>query len=187
MTPTYRIVVALDLSDYSEIVLEHALDQAARHTSPELHFLHVVAREADIDVMKQHLSEIVLPALEGLDCTDWHARMHVRVGVAHEEIANLGAELRAHLIVMGRFGTHGRRHLGAVASRVLDATTTPTLVVGLFDESKDAIAQCPDCVAIRAESDGERLFCTAHSAPDRISMSSILDAGTQWTGGGLMW
>jgi nucleotide-binding universal stress UspA family protein len=181
---TYRIVVALDLSEYSEVVLEHALDQAARHAAPDLNFLHVVANEADVDAMKQRLSELVLPALDGLDATDWRARMHVRVGVAHEEIANLADELRAQLIVMGRFGTHPQRHLGAVASRVLAATTCPTLVVGLFDESLDATAQCSECVAIRAESDGERLFCATHAAPDRMSVSPLLAHGVTWTGGG---
>ena len=38
----YRIVVGLDLSEYAEVVLEHALDQAARHELSELHFVTVV-------------------------------------------------------------------------------------------------------------------------------------------------
>jgi hypothetical protein len=34
-------MVGVDLSEYSEIVIEHALDQAARHHYPELHVLYV--------------------------------------------------------------------------------------------------------------------------------------------------
>ena len=37
----FRIIVGVDLSEYSDIVIEHALDQAARHDEPELHFLTV--------------------------------------------------------------------------------------------------------------------------------------------------
>src|SRR5712671_1942946 len=40
----YRMVVGVDLTEYSEIVLEHALDQAARHSAPELHIIHVRER-----------------------------------------------------------------------------------------------------------------------------------------------
>jgi hypothetical protein len=44
--PRHCIVVALDLGDYAEIVLEHALDQAARHDVTDLHFVYVHERSA---------------------------------------------------------------------------------------------------------------------------------------------
>ncbi|MEO9158816.1 MAG: universal stress protein [Kofleriaceae bacterium] len=181
-------MVALDLSEYSEIVLEHALDQAARHDAPDLHVVTVGDASVDLEDLKQRMAALVLPALGDFACGNWHARLHVREGMPPEEIANLAAELRADLIVVGRFGLHHRgRHLGSVASRVLDAATCPTLVVGLTDDSPDAIAQCVDCVAARAESDGERWFCAAHSAPDRESIATAFVSSSSWTGGGLMW
>ncbi len=183
----FGIVAAIDESEYAEIVLEHAIDQAARHEVPDLHVLTVVADRADVEQAKDRLGMLVLPALDELDRFDWHVRLHVRGGRAHEEIANLAAELRADLIVVGRFGLHHRgTHLGSVASRVLDAATCPTLVVGLTDDSPDAIPACPDCVAVRAESDGERWFCDAHSAPDRLFATSSVSA-TTWTGSLPMW
>ena len=182
----FGIVVALDLSEYSEIVLEHALDQAARHDAPDLHLLTVVDSGGDLEDTKKAMAALVLPALGDPDCTDWSARLHVRAGRAAEEIANLAAEVRADLIVVGRFGLHHRgTRLGSVASRVLDAATCPTLVVGLTDDSPDAIASCTDCVIARAESEGERWFCAAHAAPDRVATTFV--SSTSWTGSGLMW
>ncbi len=183
----FGIVVAIDLSEYAEIVLEHAVDQAARHDAPDLHVLTVVDERADLEDAKEALAALVLPALDELDDVDWHARLHVRGGRAYEEIANLAADVRADLIVVGRFGLHHRgTRLGSVASRVLDVATCPTLVVGLTDDSPDAITACPDCVAVRAESDGERWFCDAHSAPDRLFATSFVSA-TTWTGSLPMW
>src|SRR4051812_20963362 len=101
--PRQRIVVALDLLEYAEIVLEHALDHAARQRSPDLHFLTVVEKATpETENIKCRLASLVLPALDGLDCTDWRLRLHVREGSAPEEIVNLAAEIRAQLIVIGR-------------------------------------------------------------------------------------
>src|SRR5947208_1221115 len=103
----YRVVVALDLSEYAETVLEHALDEAARHAPPDLHFVTVVEdSKTDLADIKRRLGALVLPAFEDFDCGEWRARLHVRVGKPHEEIANLAAEIRAQLVVIGNFGVH---------------------------------------------------------------------------------
>lgn len=182
----YRIVVALDLSEYAEIVLEHALDQAMHHTHPDLHFVTVVDRgDEDVDDAKAKLAALVLPALDHATA-DWRARLHVRAGRAHEEIACFAADVRAHLIVLGRFGLH-HPGVGSVASRVIDSASCPTLVCGFSEDAPEARDQCPDCVHVRAESDGERWFCAAHAAPDRISIATIAVPTGAWTGDGLMW
>jgi nucleotide-binding universal stress UspA family protein len=184
--PRHRIVVALDLSEYAEIVLEHAIDQAARYRAPDLHFLHVTdGPERDVDAGKQALASLVLPALEDLDCSDWRVRLHVRTGKAADEIANLAGELAAQLIVLGRFGAHHRRRrLGSVAASVIDLVSCPTLVVGLGTETEGTV-QCENCVAIRASSEGARWFCAQHT-DDRVRLSTIVMPGTSWIGG-LMW
>lgn len=183
-TPRFRIVIALDLSEYSEIVLEHALDQAARHTAPDLHFLHVISgRHGDIDRAKKQLAELVLPSLDQLDCADWHVRLHVRNGGVAEEIAVLADEVNAHLVVIGRFGmTQPRKRIGATASRVIDRVPCPTFVVGLSSEPDAHKEQCPDCVAVRAESDGETWFCEAHRG-DRARLSTMIVPGSSWRSG----
>ena len=130
------MVVGLDLSDYSDIVLEHAIDQAARHDHPELHFITVIdrarseerAQEQQMDDAKSRLGALVMPLLSDLAKVEWQARLHVRRGVVEEEIANLAAELRADLVVVGRFGLHhrrGHRALGSIAGRVLALVYVP--------------------------------------------------------------
>ncbi|HEY0255323.1 MAG TPA: universal stress protein [Kofleriaceae bacterium] len=182
---THRIVVALDLEQYSDIVLEHALDQAARHKRPDLHFLTVIERPADVSEMKNRLAERVLPAIQAIDRTSWAVRLHVRAGSAPEEIAALAGEVDAHLIVIGRFGIHHpRRHLAKMASDILDLAPCPVLVATLRDEEKSP--QCDDCAKARIDTNGERWFCMAHSG-DRARISTLVPFGSNFTGSGLMW
>jgi nucleotide-binding universal stress UspA family protein len=181
----FRIVVALDHSEYSEIVLEHALDQAARHTTPDLHFLLVVRDpRADLEEAKRWLAG---EALEGLDVfrkgsPDWSARLHVRFGKPYEEIANLAAEIDADLIVIGRFGAHrGRR---SIADRLIERAPCPTLVIGLSGHTVEANPQCPACVEVRAASDGELWFCAEHTKSDSFGLTERLPLSTSLIHGG---
>jgi len=184
----YRIVVGIDLSEYSDIVIEHALDQAARHDAPELHFLTVrEKRTPSGDERKQALWERVHPALETFNRfgTDWRARLHVRRGKPEVEIAELAAELRANLIVIGQFGLHHPRSGDKnLPNRVLQQAVCPTLVVGL-PEAVDSSPICAMCAAVREETDGERWFCD-HHAGDR-GRDHIMSPMTAWSGGNLMW
>jgi nucleotide-binding universal stress UspA family protein len=174
-TRRYRIVVGVDLSEYSQIVIEHALDQAARHHAPDLHFLHVnERRKRTIRELDELLARAVFPALQVFNeyGASWRARLHVRRGKPHDQIAMLAADLVADLIVIGRFGLHGR----GVPKRVLAAATCPTLVVGmppLLDTT-----QCFACSATREETDGDRWFCDDHILKQRgVTSASV------WTGG----
>src|SRR5512140_2657629 len=104
-TPRFRMVVALDRSEYAEIVLEHALDQAARHDAPDLHILTVQEDDhTPADEIKGTLTHLVADELETFrrDRRDWRARLHVRRGKAADEICVLAGEVGADLIVVGR-------------------------------------------------------------------------------------
>ena len=188
----YRIVIALDLSEYAEIVLEHALDQAARHDSPDLHFLQVLEHgggDEQVERAQAALGQLTLQGLEtfGQRGENWRARLHVRSGKAHEEIVNLANEIDADLVVVGRFGSHRTLGtLGSTAHRVLENAPCATLAVTLVDRAVD-VPQCPQCVRVRAETDGESWFCTAHSAPDRVTLATTFLPTSTWTGGGTMW
>jgi nucleotide-binding universal stress UspA family protein len=184
-TRRYRIVVGIDLSEYADIVIEHALDQAARHDTPELHLLTVrERRKPSNDELKQALWERVYPALETFNRygTDWRARIHVRRGKPEVEIAELAAEIRADLIVIGQFGLHNRgtsdRNL---PNRVLQHAVCPTLVVGL-PEAVDT-QQCPMCAAVREETEGDRWFWAPHAGDRRGE--HFVSPMTTWTGGNL--
>ena len=160
-TRRYRIVVGIDLSEYADIVIEHALDQAARHESPELHFLTVrEKRNADSTEIKQALWERVYPELETFNQfgKDWRARLHVRSGKPDEQIAMLAAEIQADLIVIGQFSQHN----SSIPNRVLHISACPTLVVGMPEEASTSPV-CPMCVTVRDESEGHRWFCDEHA------------------------
>jgi nucleotide-binding universal stress UspA family protein len=179
----YRIVVGVDLTEYCEIVLEYALDQAARHDTPELHFLYVKERrKRSSEELNQRLAAIVYPAVQTFNRYggDWRTQLHVRAGKPHEQIAMLAADLRADLIVIGQFGLHNpSQSLKTVPSRVLQAATCPTLVVGMPQVADEG--QCPACVQVREQTTGELWFCADHRAPDRFAPMTV------WTGGSRMW
>jgi nucleotide-binding universal stress UspA family protein len=182
----YRIVVGLDLSEYADIVLEHALDQAARHDAPELHFLTVrERRKPTAEERRRALWERVHPALETFNRhgTDWRAQLHVRRGKPEIEIATLAADIRADLIVIGQFGLHTPRVSDKnLPNRVLQQAVCPTLVVSMPFELDTR--QCPLCVATREQSEGEAWFCAQH-AGDR-GRDHFVSPMTTWSGGSLM-
>jgi nucleotide-binding universal stress UspA family protein len=178
----YPILVAIDDSEYAEIVLEHALDQAARHEAPDLHVLRVIDQgEPDLEHERTWLQRAVVEALDGVGGAqeDWRTRIHVRCGRPAAEIVNLAAEIDARLLVIGRFGVHGRR---SIADRVVESAPCPTLVVGRAGREVDAAPQCPACVVARSESEGERWFCAEHASPGRLRLSTLVPAVTATRG-----
>ena len=183
----FRIVTALDSNEYDEIVLEHALDQAARHDVVDLHFVMVVPNERELDRAKVELASAVRQGLESQSRPDWRSRLHVRAGKTAEEIANLAGELDADLLVIGRFGVHATRKHHSTADRVLEMVACPTLVVGLGEHVLETEQQCPRCVEVREESDGERWFCDAHASPDRLDLTTRLPPSTTSVRGGGVW
>src|SRR5690606_11825371 len=121
----YRIVVGVDLTEYAQIVIEHALDQAARHHLPELHFLHVDEKgRLRADQVTERLTSAVYPALQVFNQygSDWRARLHVRRGKPDEALAMLAADVLADLLVIGQFGTDRK-----VATRLLAIAPCATL------------------------------------------------------------
>lgn len=180
----YRIVVGLDLSEYSDVVLEHALDQAARHEAPELHLLTVrEKRNPTADEVKQALWERVYSTLEAFNqhAKEWRARLHVRRGKPDEQIVQLASEVAADMIVMGEFGLHHKRPSSkAIPNKVILNATCPTLVVGM-PQAWDA-KQCPMCVAVRQHSEGEDWWCDEHGS-SRKNRDNVLTPMTVWNGG----
>jgi nucleotide-binding universal stress UspA family protein len=179
----YRIVVGVDLSEYADIVIEHALDQAARHASPELHFLTVrERRRPDADELKQALWERVYAPLEAFNrhSLEWRARLHVRSGKPDQQLASLAADVRSDLIVIGHFGLHSRRSSNSLPGRVLHHAVCPTLVVGM-PEALDPV-QCHACSAVREDTEGEAWFCDEHTASNR-KLQATTTPMTVWSNG----
>jgi nucleotide-binding universal stress UspA family protein len=183
--PTYAIVIAVDLGQFSSIVVEHALDQAARHDAPDLHFLTVVDKADAIEETQRRLADLVLPSISALERSDWSLRLHVRAGKAAEEIAALAGEVGAQLIVAGRFGTHHpHRKLAKTAASIVELAPCPVLVAALVEDPPRTSPLCPDCARIRVETEGERWFCARHRS-DRVSMR--VPSGFGFTGSNQLW
>ena len=170
----FRIVVGLDRSEYAPIVLEHALDQAARHASPDLHFITVRERTAeDVHELKSHLFELVTHGIDAfsMGAGDWRARLHLRSGDPADEVAMLAADILADLVVVGRVGSHAHRHggrIGSVADRVIAMAPCPTLVAGLTEHEVQRSPICAACAVIREQTQGDVMFCLAHSDGARL-------------------
>jgi len=174
----YRIVVGVDLSEYADVVVEHALDQAARHDAPELHLVTVRERRNPAsDEVKRALWERIYPALEEFSRhgRDWRARLHVRRGRPDEQIVELGAEVGADLVVIGRFGLHHKNVRRSLSNRILHNSGCPTLIVGL-PEVTDA-RQCPICVAVRRDTEGEDWFCYRHHGRAEVTPMTVWSNG----------
>ena len=177
-TRRYRIVVGVDLTEYSHIVIEHALDQAAHHRSPELHFVHVKeGRRHDVNTLGEYLSAAVYPSLQVFNeyGKDWRARLHIRKGRPDEQITMLAADILADMIVIGDFGLHRK----GMPKRILTHAICPTLVVGM-PKLLDA-TQCGECSALREDSEGTRWFCDDH----RVKQNAVSPM-TTWSNGSLM-
>ena len=89
----------------------------------------------------------------------------------------------ADLLVIGRFGLHPSRRHDSTVDHVIELVTCPTLVIGLAGRVVDP-RQCPRCVAVREDSDGERWFCDAHRSPEGLDLVLRLPPSTRSVQGG---
>jgi len=176
----FRIVVGLANKDDSRFVIERALDTAARHERPELHFARIVeppgvlssrtdTLSADaLDEVDTELRTAIAMALEDFghplgQLGGWRVHVHVRTGRPAEELAELAKDARADLIVVGRHnGKRGHLALGSVPRRLLESTPCSLEVVQPTTYAPEDETGCPDCVGARADSEGEIWFCSEH-------------------------
>jgi nucleotide-binding universal stress UspA family protein len=164
----HTIVCALDLTEAAPVVLEHALDLAARHDTADIHVVSVIddrgmlrhrkVDEAEIDDVQQRLRALVSDLLATFghpvdDPKGWAVTLHVRLGAAHEEIVNLAWEVRADQVVIGKHSGRGRERyfLGGVPERVVRMSTCPVLVVQAVDYDREEAPPAPE--PARRESD----------------------------------
>jgi nucleotide-binding universal stress UspA family protein len=159
-----RVLLAVDRSEYAEIVLEHGLDQAARSGVDELHFVTAVDTDREVAAARTWLEDAVGDLIETFRCTPTRVMLHVRRGRPAVAIAELVEEIRPDLLVIGRF------HVPSESEAIADLVHCPTLVIGIEGHILDP--QCPECERARRDSDGEVLFCSAHDdgrIPDLVT------------------
>jgi nucleotide-binding universal stress UspA family protein len=187
----YAIVVAIDYSDDSDLVLEKALELAARNADAVVHAINVVPAQppALVDGVSEvfnNAAPLLGRAAERLKgyaeervarFRDRHADVallgsmrvvvHQRFVAPAEEIAQLAADLEADLVIVGAHGRHGlpRMTLGSVAEAVVRLAPCPVLVVRpkkLAAPLPVIEPPCPCCVQARKASEGKVLWCDQH-------------------------
>jgi nucleotide-binding universal stress UspA family protein len=196
---SFKMVVAVDAGDDAAEVLSQAFDQAARHDDPEIHVLRVVepavfhrspdpgVPEAAQFALKELVTETLGTFAQGMG--DWRVRLHVRPGRAAEEILGIVGEVEPKLVVLGHGRRRRRDRLGDTVEHVLRTCPAPVLVAMTpdFGDKDEQPAQCPRCVAVREESQGEQWFCAEHQGGYLGTSTLLLPTRSFGLGGGPMW
>ncbi len=149
-----RILIALDRSEYAEIVLEHGLDQAARHPGTELHVVTAIPDDADREAIRAELEAKIEDALDLFTQPLRLYEAHVIRGRPAPAICALAHQLGADLLVVGRF------HVPSLSETFVWLAPCPIMVVGA--EGVELEAQCRDCEEVRRTTEAEQLFCARH-------------------------
>lgn len=172
-----KILTALDRSEYSEIVLEHGLEQGVRHPHAELHFATAIADKRDDELVRATLEASVRDGLDTFGQPGRSFTVHVVTGRPAPAICALAHRIGADLLIVGRF------HVPSEADTIVSIAPCPTMVVG--PDGIELEPQCPACEQVRRESQAERLFCTKHYGgfPDlatRVHASDVLVNRRWW-------
>lgn len=182
-----KILVAIDLSEESERVLDAALDEAASNAlSAEVHVLYV--REPIVDPATAYGVAAALSPADDLplvqkivrDRVDAAIRRsgalkvasvtaHTVLGAPAREIAHVAAELDVDLVIVGTHGRRGLRRalLGSVAEHVVRYAGCPVLTIRSKHHTEDEVVPqveplCEDCAEARTRSKGAELWCDRH-------------------------
>lgn len=116
-------IVPHDFTEVSNIALEHAI-ATARPLNAEIHLLHIVSKEKELDEAREKLNVIQEKYSET------SIKASVRLGSVFEDIGDFAAEHQAELIFMGTHGIHGWQHItGMNALKVITNSTVPFIVV----------------------------------------------------------
>lgn len=177
----FSLVCAVDLSEISPAVIEHALSEAHRHPDVSMHFLTVCERQkgrflkkdpvlADLQEADKKLRALVYESLptftDASDDTKRQLRFHTRTGKADEQILELALEARADRVIMGRHSNESRRRpMGGISAAVVKAAVCTVEIVQPpnYEVVEDEDEACAECVLVRERSGGERWFCEEHS------------------------
>ncbi|MES2798437.1 MAG: universal stress protein [Bacteroidota bacterium] len=118
-------IVPHDFTDIADNALEHAI-VTAKPLAAQIIVLHVVPKGEKLNDSEEKLDQIVARhAHHGVKLIPV-----VRKGSIFEEIADMGEENHAELIIMGTHGAHGWQHItGSYALKVVTSSTVPFIIV----------------------------------------------------------
>ncbi len=174
MTQSFSILVASDLSEASGYAFEQAAQLARRIPGAAIDFLHVANGDTSEERTRQlggelrtYISEKAasMGGLPGI-----RVGVHVRHGDPVREIVQAAAELDACLIVLGSPQHPHLKSLvvGTIAAKLLPHAPCPVVLAGPkpiepLVHHPAIEPPCPDCVKVRAQSDGKNWWCPRHT------------------------
>lgn len=124
---TNLILVPTDFTVVSECAAKHASVLANTYHAKVL-FLHVVAKQAQVDEVKPKLEEFVEDMKKRFNIEVANGIM--RVGNIFEDIGDVALEQSARFVVMGTHGVRGIQYLvGSYALKVITNSEIPFIVV----------------------------------------------------------
>lgn len=199
----FSLVCAVDLSEISPAVIEHALSESHRHRDVSMHFLTVCEPQkgrflkkapevADIEEADKKLRALVRESLptfaDASEGSKRQLRFHTRCGKAEEQILELALESRADRVILGRHSNEKhRRTMGGISAAVVNEAVCTVEVVqipnyGVVEEDYET---CAECVLVRERSGGERWFCEEHSDGREPRLSGNLGITSPVSGWGI--
>jgi hypothetical protein len=159
-----------------------------------MHLLTVVAddRFETVDEAGRRLAELTRVKLEVFAPRAGAVRrvhLHVRVGDPGEQLVEMVHEIEAELLVIGASaaGT-SRPPLVDVPRYAADHAPCVVMLVRVPDYGQHPLRdkQCPACVEVRGETDGEVWFCAAHSGRKTMTSSLLMPNSVPSLRGGPM-
>jgi nucleotide-binding universal stress UspA family protein len=172
----FVLVLGLNLGDQesSGYALDQAAHIASRIPGSQMHIVHVAPAETGAESAQESAGLLRLYVTDKMKALGAgqpaQVLLHICRGDAAREIAQLGSEVGADLIVVG---SHKPLHLkslfvGTTAQRVMATAKCPVFVAGPkpHPEPSHIIViepACPDCLARRAATKGSSWWCARHS------------------------
>ncbi len=130
---TFKVLVPHDFSTVADCAVNHA-SKIANSFGGEVHLLHVVSKQKEIEPIKEKLTKIAEKAEKHTAAT-FH--VIVRVGNIFEDIGDVASEIGAGFIVMGTHGAKGmQKIMGSYALRVISNSKVPFVIVQNKDPKK---------------------------------------------------
>lgn len=130
---TFKVLVPHDFSTVADCAVNHA-SKIANSFGGEVHLLHVVSKQKEIESIKEKLTKIAEKAEKNTAAT-FH--VIVRVGNIFEDIGDVASEIGAGFIVMGTHGAKGmQKIMGSYALRVISNSKVPFVIVQNKDPKK---------------------------------------------------
>lgn len=170
------VVAAIDFVQHGETVLQMSANLAAA-TAGELHVVHVIPRDAvgslrGEDALRfSNLTDDVRAKLEQLaakvPAAIKRVVLHVRIGSADVEIAQLASDVGADVVVVGTHGHTGleRLLLGSVGASLIRNAPCPVLVCRpkSVPPTVEVTPPCPDCRAVQLSTQRATFWCERHA------------------------